>query len=216
MLTARPATRRASSGFRSRRVTNSRSGISRFRWRNPLFETQSHVERLVDAFHETHERIFAVRETESVVEFINWKARRIVRLDHPKTQRRKSGRSPTASLMRSGRPISAATPGRKRRSTRRSNSRPHSGVAGPSISRAADDDDCGLSGDARRHLAIRTFPSSSRDAACAARGRGCLERSRMSARRKLDPVLTAVMANRLDGIVREMSNTLPSRGTLGP
>lgn len=34
----------------------------------------------------------------------------------------------------------------------------------------------------------------------------------MSAKRNLDPVLTAVMANRLDGIVREMSNTLLRAG----
>lgn len=34
----------------------------------------------------------------------------------------------------------------------------------------------------------------------------------MPAKRKLDPILTAVMANRLDGIVREMSNTLLRAG----
>ncbi|MDA7947741.1 MAG: hydantoinase/oxoprolinase family protein [Hyphomicrobiaceae bacterium] len=51
---------------------------------NPVFVSKADVDRLVNAFHETHERIFAVRDTESVVEFVNWKARRITRLDHPK------------------------------------------------------------------------------------------------------------------------------------
>jgi N-methylhydantoinase A len=50
---------------------------------NTVFNAQSDVDRLVDAFHETHERVFAVRDTESVVEFINWKARRVTALDHP-------------------------------------------------------------------------------------------------------------------------------------
>ncbi len=46
----------------------------------PRFRRPEDVAALMEAFHEVHERVFAVRDTESPVECINWKARLIVRL----------------------------------------------------------------------------------------------------------------------------------------
>jgi N-methylhydantoinase A len=42
------------------------------------FRNASDVEALVEAFHEVHERVFAVRDPGSAVECVNWKARLIV------------------------------------------------------------------------------------------------------------------------------------------
>lgn len=39
------------------------------------FTSMADVGRLVAAFHDAHERVFAVRDEDSVVEFVNWKAR---------------------------------------------------------------------------------------------------------------------------------------------
>lgn len=38
-------------------------------------ENASHVEDLVNAFHEMHERVFAIRDSEQPVEFLNWRGR---------------------------------------------------------------------------------------------------------------------------------------------
>ena len=51
-------------------------GIQRFRG-------QEDVDALVAAFHEVHERVFAVRDKDSQVECLNWKGRARVRLPHP-------------------------------------------------------------------------------------------------------------------------------------
>jgi len=39
------------------------------------FDTPDDVEALVDAFHQMHERVFAVRDPEQPVEFLNWRGR---------------------------------------------------------------------------------------------------------------------------------------------
>ena len=39
------------------------------------FDVPADVDRLVDAFHEMHERVFAVRDPEQPVEFLNWRGR---------------------------------------------------------------------------------------------------------------------------------------------
>ena len=41
------------------------------------------VRRLVEEFHRVHERVFAIRDDESIVEFLNWKGRVTVHLDRP-------------------------------------------------------------------------------------------------------------------------------------
>ncbi len=50
------------------------------------FRDQQDVDALVAAFHEVHERVFAVRDVESQVECLNWKGRARVRLAHPPEQ----------------------------------------------------------------------------------------------------------------------------------
>jgi N-methylhydantoinase A len=54
------------------------------------FRGQEDVDALVAAFHEVHERVFAVRDVESQVECLNWKGRARVRLAHPPEQRTES------------------------------------------------------------------------------------------------------------------------------
>ena len=51
------------------------------------FRDQEDVDALIAAFHEVHERVFAVRDVESQVECLNWKGRARVRLPHPPEQR---------------------------------------------------------------------------------------------------------------------------------
>ncbi len=50
------------------------------------FRDQKDVDALVAAFHDVHERVFAVRDVESQVECLNWKGRARVRLTHPPEQ----------------------------------------------------------------------------------------------------------------------------------
>lgn len=40
-----------------------------------VLETQKHVDELVEQFHKMHERVFAVRDSEQPVEFLNWRGR---------------------------------------------------------------------------------------------------------------------------------------------
>ena len=47
------------------------------------FADDADLARLVETFHAVHERVFAVRDEQSVVEFLNWKARLTVGLEHP-------------------------------------------------------------------------------------------------------------------------------------
>ncbi len=47
--------------------------------------------RLVEAFHQAHERVFAVRDEGSVVEFLNWRGRLAVELDKPPAYERPAG-----------------------------------------------------------------------------------------------------------------------------
>lgn len=53
---------------------------------DPAIRSPADVARLVDEFHRAHERVFAVRDEESVVEFLNWKGRVTVFLDRPSSQ----------------------------------------------------------------------------------------------------------------------------------
>jgi N-methylhydantoinase A len=46
--------------------------------------TRADVDRLVAEFHRVHERVFAVRDQSSIVEFLNWKGRVTLHLQHPK------------------------------------------------------------------------------------------------------------------------------------
>jgi N-methylhydantoinase A len=50
------------------------------------FRGQDDVDALIAAFHEVHERVFAVRDVDSQIECLNWKGRARVRLPHPPEQ----------------------------------------------------------------------------------------------------------------------------------
>jgi N-methylhydantoinase A len=58
------------------------------------FRTNSDVEALVNAFHEVHERVFAVRDEGSRLECLNWKGRLTVHLPNPVRQAAASDRPP--------------------------------------------------------------------------------------------------------------------------
>ncbi|MEC9369308.1 MAG: hydantoinase/oxoprolinase family protein, partial [Pseudomonadota bacterium] len=47
------------------------------------FDGPADITALVEAFHIAHERVFAVRDNDSVVEFVNWKARLTKVLENP-------------------------------------------------------------------------------------------------------------------------------------
>lgn len=47
------------------------------------FASENDRAALIEAFHQVHERVFAVRDTGSPVEIVNWKARLTVRLSRP-------------------------------------------------------------------------------------------------------------------------------------
>jgi N-methylhydantoinase A len=50
------------------------------------------VKRVVEEFHRAHERVFAVRDEESIVEFLNWKGRVTVHLKRPAARHGAAGR----------------------------------------------------------------------------------------------------------------------------
>lgn len=54
---------------------------------DPSILTAADVQRVVEEFHRAHERVFAVRDEESIVEFLNWKGRVTVHLKRPAAQR---------------------------------------------------------------------------------------------------------------------------------
>jgi N-methylhydantoinase A len=49
----------------------------------PRFRSDADVEALVEAFHAAHERVFAVTDPDSEIEFVGWTGRLVVRLPHP-------------------------------------------------------------------------------------------------------------------------------------
>jgi N-methylhydantoinase A len=50
---------------------------------DPTIGARDDVDNLVEEFHRMHERVFAVRDEESIVEFLNWKGRVTVHLERP-------------------------------------------------------------------------------------------------------------------------------------
>jgi len=50
------------------------------------FNGEGDIDKLVEAFHQVHERVFAVRDEGSAVEVVNWKARLTVRIKRPAVQ----------------------------------------------------------------------------------------------------------------------------------
>lgn len=67
---------------------------------DPAILTRADVSGLVEEFHRVHERVFAVRDEDSIVEFLNWKGRVTVHLDRPSAQRIATGARQTRSHAR--------------------------------------------------------------------------------------------------------------------
>jgi N-methylhydantoinase A len=67
------------------------------------FRTDKDVEKLVDAFHTVHDRVYAVRDEASEVECVNWRGKISIRLAEPPKANRKraSRRKPKPAATRS-------------------------------------------------------------------------------------------------------------------
>ena len=166
------------------------------------FHGQEDIEKLVFAFHEVHERVLAVRDEQSAVECLNWKGRVRLQLQRPAAEA-----SPVTSQVTSrpsttrdawfGGEEALPTPIYLEQDV-------PSGafVEGPAIIELPN-------------TTVVVYPGMRLRASAA--GNYILEV--MAAKKpeplniagageRLDPVLTAVLANRFDGIVREMTNTM--------
>ena len=189
--------RRRRGATSSRRATPTRCGSSRSRSRRRDSRARRTSPRLVESFHDAHERVFAVREPGQQVECVHWKGRVTA---EPREAGR--GRRPRRTA-RAGRPRPA--PARPSRSSARSTTAVYHGAS------LAPGDALAGPGD---HRASRRRRSSSIPAGRAHRQRA--RRLPAGARRCLtappretvDPALLAVLANRFEAIVREMTNTL--------
>jgi N-methylhydantoinase A/oxoprolinase/acetone carboxylase beta subunit/N-methylhydantoinase B/oxoprolinase/acetone carboxylase alpha subunit len=161
------------------------------------FQTGADLDRLVEAFHTVHERVFAVRDAGQEIEFLNWKARLSVALDHPADQRiSPRRRSPMAQQTRrawfgeveheapilNGEDLSAGIE-----------------IAGPALIVEPTTTVVVYPGMTARVSETGNYVVDT-EVSVSARD--------MSVGRELTPMLMAVISNRLDGIVREMSSTL--------
>ncbi len=168
------------------------------------FDGPEDVATFVERFHAEHERVFAVKQVGQPVECLVWKARF-------------AGHGPIARPQRSADPIYVETPARRRRrayfqQTGHVDVPVHFGeelqagalITGPAIIEEPT-------------TTIVVYPAMS--ARVGSSGSYVLEPSAMPVPAAidddpaaLDPVTVAVMANRFDSIVREMSNTLLRTG----
>ena len=170
------------------------------------FETDADVAALVEAFHETHERVFAVKELGQGVECLYWKGRARVHLPKP-TLAAASGdgtagaeRRAAPDVVGRGRAGADARAPRLGRAARRAD-------RGPGRRRARHDHRRRLSRlDCDRDRAGR-LPARARARICQFVASGGHAVSTVE-ERTFDPIRLAVVANRLDGICREMTNTL--------
>ena len=200
LQTARASAARRSSS--SRRATRTRCGSSRSRCARGRFEAAPTSTTMVEAFHQVHERVFAVSEPGQHIECIYWKGRatraprQAALAAREPCRRRRSRPQPATRPPGSGRRVDADRLLRGRASP------PGTALAGPRSSRS------------------RRRPSSSRPAGPRPRDghrrlradpRSAEHDDRLRARRSI-PVLLAVLANRFESIVREMTNTLLRSG----
>ena len=168
------------------------------------FDGAADVEALVEAFHATHERVFAVKQPGQPVECLNWKARLSAQLDTKKPVRQSPpAYAPAAPAeWRSG---YFAEVGRVEMPVHFGKDlQPGAIVTGPAVIEEPTTTIVVYPGMTARVGASDSYLLEPfKDAA---------SRVAESTARELDPVTIAVMANRLDGIVREMSNTLLRAG----
>jgi N-methylhydantoinase B len=162
------------------------------------------VEALVEAFHAVHERAFAVKQVGQPIECLSWKARFTAALDTQPpeshaiaavTQPPPARRRP-AYFAQKGRVDVPVHLGRELA--------PGSAIAGPAIIEEPT-------------TTVVVYPGSrARVSAAGSYVIDIVAEEEVAAPRvvsgEIDSVTLAVMANRLDGIVREMSNTLLKAG----
>ena len=171
---------------------------------NARFEGPADVEALVKAFHVAHERAFAVKQLGQAVECLNWKARFTGRLKTQAPERRAAAASvrpePTDH-----RPASFADTGRIEVPVYLGRSLVTGSVVdGPAI---IEEPTTTVVIPPRARAEVSTTGSYVVDVFGAAD-----LKAPAVVTGELDAVTLAVMANRLDGIVREMSNTLLKAG----
>ncbi len=157
-------------------------------------ETEADVERLVAAFHDTHERLYGVREPGASLECLNWKGRLTARLDRPSPE---AVRAASASLATPERSAKAFFPdgGERETPVYTGDQLPAEAlIVGPAIIEEPT-------------TTVVVYPGMR--ARVSARGNYVLEpdeeTTASSAEAEIDPVLLAVMSNRIDAITREMT-----------
>ena len=178
----------------------------------PRFDSQADVKALEDAFHDVHERVFAVREPGQYLECLTWKVRATAEL----AKTALAGR-PAAGLAEA---VPAEPPSRRSARPGRCSVPRYDGatlpagaeIEGPAVIREPTTTVVLYPGSRacrhrRRQLRPRRRPAG-RDRRGGRRPRRRGDRLMSS----LDPVLLAVISNRLDTIVREMENTLLRSG----
>jgi N-methylhydantoinase A len=161
------------------------------------FETEDDLANLIEAFHTVHERVFAVRDEGQEIEFLNWKARLTVALEHPPEEATSAteGSVPTPTTRR------AWFGGAHHDAPIWQGQDLKSGfeVEGPAII-------------VEPTTTVVIYPGMT--AHVSDRGNYVIDTGvarateQAEAVRELTPMLMAVLSNRIDGIVREMSNTL--------
>lgn len=194
-------------------------GISRFdreyfvdaRYLNQQWETEIRVPEgrvlgadglagLIDAFHETHERLYGVKEEGGMLECLNWKGRLTARLDRASpTSERASPRAAPAPARR----VSAYFGAEGHRDTPfylGSDLAPGTAIEGPAIIEEPTTTvvvypGCRATVTGGQHYILepQDEPAHTRDG---------------TADETLDPVLLAIMANRIDAILREMQGVV--------
>ncbi|MGE0009004.1 MAG: hydantoinase/oxoprolinase family protein, partial [Parvibaculaceae bacterium] len=160
------------------------------------FASDADIEDLVEAFHLAHERVFAVRDQGQEVEFLNWKARLSVALDHPAARQAEAAEAVGAPATRS------AWFGPARHEARLwqgQSLRPGDEINGPALIVEPTTTVVIYPGMVARVSGAGNYVVDTGLAVAAGEAAGP---------RELSPMLMAVLSNRLDGIVREMSNTL--------
>ena len=165
------------------------------------FSGEDDVVALIDAFHDVHERVLAVRDEKSPVECLNWKARVTLKLDHH-----------IESFAGSSQQTVAATKSRTAwfggdQSVMTSVYQEIDLVPGACIEGPAVVELPTTTVVVYPEMRLRTSDANNYILEAYVK-QNVMESKLVASEEKLDPVLMAVIANRLDGIVREMTNTM--------
>jgi N-methylhydantoinase A/oxoprolinase/acetone carboxylase beta subunit/N-methylhydantoinase B/oxoprolinase/acetone carboxylase alpha subunit len=166
------------------------------------FRSPADIEKLVNAFHEVHDRVLAVRDEQSAVECLNWKGRVRLKLDRPEHEiseaaTQSAGKARTIREAWFGGETAVPTP-----TYHEDDVPPGAVIEGPAVIELPNTTVVVYPG-----MRLRT--SSAGNYLLEVMATDDQEQvNESSGGKNLDPVLMAVLANRFDGIVREMTNTL--------